>query len=1653
MNPIRRHLRRAGRRAALAVLSVFAIVGAGLIAPSAAMAAVPGGPATVSTTVDFVSGTDLSTPITELKATPATSTPTDLFALNIGYVCGPAAPCEDVTIAIAPQPLDSTYGQYRFARYWSATLPAGASIAGNDTTGHTVTIGDLPAGATGSFTVSYRWQDRPVGVSPQSFFLDGQQITNTVTIDAANAGATATASDSLTWHIDTMEPLVAFAPQGLARGGVDYDYHLRMASDCMWYRSTANHGEPAKLCAASYETSFHLPDGVEYVAASHDGTYDAAARTVTWSESGVGAAPGWGSVNGFSRERTVTVRFPDAMFDAGCTIDVSATLDAQVTYLDGETKQAETATVTHQATNCEPFAAVNPLKKTSTRNLVPNIVWDSGVRNTWYLDVGNRANVPGVAVITDEGLDQIDGIRVYQVVATNGTIAYELDNGITGTASGTYNTPAGREIASVVITSPVLDGPNLDESSQTKSTDWRGVIRYETVGSAPADGWERSNTASAVMTYPDYALGDIDAGTATSEILITPRPANFTATLTATRTGQGNPVAGVPVDYRVGGVTTVMEDDATLEPQYVFVAPYQWDIVDDSWSLEAGAPAGAIFTRSTVTISGEDRDSLLVSWPAGTNWGVNASWPGLKVQATPGAAASAGSIGVAYGMVGDATHSFPGYTATWGGGDNRQKHVDSTDVDGDGDVTESFAWVNASTTVGASAALTTLKEICLVDDTAADGCDWIADSAQKVPVSPVADDIKYRVTLRNNGSTALSNVVAYDVLPHPGDTGISSGSASVPRGSEFSEALAAVSDKAANIDLLFSESTNPCRAEVFAGGPTGCDDDWSPAIAGATSIRAEVNGTLAPGASASFVYTADVLGTPGAGALACNSIATAATGVPVSEPSPVCVAIQAADLAVTATPPTDVQIDRPTALAFTVANVAGTEAPGAVTVNVPAGVEVSSLAFGDWTCTAAGAAAPIVGPAALSCDLPAPLAEDASIAMELPVIVRGSGVAVTTTVAGDLFDPDLANNSAAITLDAAPAAAGGLTVTKDDSQSALVAGQETTYTIGVANQLIAEDVSDVTIVDTLPAGVEFVSASAGGAHSGGTVTWQVPALQAAASTTVTVTVRVAADATVNSIVNTVTAQAADPAFPGETLTGTATDVDQIDRIALTKTAQLRAPADPADPRPGDVVEYTFLVANNGGGTLTEVAVLDPMPGLSVITYPDGWPTTAGTLGAGESVTGVATYTLSPEDIDSGSVANEATVEGLSAGGEQVADSDSVDFLLPAAGGIAFTKDAQLDTTGVVQAGDVIEYTFTAENTGNVTLDDVTIDDALAGLSDLDYTWPGAAQTLGSGETVTATATYVLTQADIDRGSVVNTASASGTPSGGDPFVAEDSATVTIPAAPAATLKKTGETHGDADRPVAGDEVEFTFDIENTGNVTLSTVEIADHLAGVSDIVYTGSTDSLVPGATVQATATYTLSQTDIDAGEVENTATLTAAPARGTMDPVDAEAVVPLASAPGLVVTKSAALDDGNGDGKANPGEKIRYSFELENTGNVTLAEVTVDDPKVVGIAVTDALAPGQIVTVTADPYTVTDADAAAGTVDNTATAFAASPDDEKVTADASSVSVDAAPSGDLATTGAEWNPTLLMFAGGAIAAGLVLLVITMLRRRRQIRD
>ncbi|WP_272973379.1 DUF7507 domain-containing protein, partial [Croceibacter atlanticus] len=81
-----------------------------------------------------------------------------------------------------------------------------------------------------------------------------------------------------------------------------------------------------------------------------------------------------------------------------------------------------------------------------------------------------------------------------------------------------------------------------------------------------------------------------------------------------------------------------------------------------------------------------------------------------------------------------------------------------------------------------------------------------------------------------------------------------------------------------------------------------------------------------------------------------------------------------------------------------------------------------------------------------------------------------------------------------------------------------------------------------------------------------------------------------------------------------------------------------------------------------------------------------------------------------------------------------------------------------NATGNEVAGQTIIYTFSVENTGNVSVSSITVDDVLTGSTDLAIS-PGS---LAPGETGTATANYIVSQADVDNGSIVNSASVEGT---------------------------------------------------------------------------------------------------------------------------------------------------------------------------------------------------------------------------------------------------------------------------------------------------
>jgi hypothetical protein len=113
-----------------------------------------------------------------------------------------------------------------------------------------------------------------------------------------------------------------------------------------------------------------------------------------------------------------------------------------------------------------------------------------------------------------------------------------------------------------------------------------------------------------------------------------------------------------------------------------------------------------------------------------------------------------------------------------------------------------------------------------------------------------------------------------------------------------------------------------------------------------------------------------------------------------------------------------------------------------------------------------------------------------------------------------------------------------------------------------------------------------------------------------------------------------------------------------------------------------------------------------------------------------------------------------------------------------AGGLTVVKSALPPV--ITAAGQLVSYSFVVTNTGNVTLTNVAVADLQAAPAASLASGPACpAATLAPGATETCTATYTVTQADIDNGSVSDSATVSGDPPSGPPVTSPPS-TVTIP---------------------------------------------------------------------------------------------------------------------------------------------------------------------------------------------------------------------------------------------------------------------------------
>jgi LPXTG-site transpeptidase (sortase) family protein len=204
--------------------------------------------------------------------------------------------------------------------------------------------------------------------------------------------------------------------------------------------------------------------------------------------------------------------------------------------------------------------------------------------------------------------------------------------------------------------------------------------------------------------------------------------------------------------------------------------------------------------------------------------------------------------------------------------------------------------------------------------------------------------------------------------------------------------------------------------------------------------------------------------------------------------------------------------------------------------------------------------------------------------------------------------------------------------------------------------------------------------------------------------------------------------------------------------------------------------------------------------------------------------------------------------------------------------------------------------------------------------------------------MTCPASYGVTQADLDAGSFTNTATADSTETGPD----TDSETVTLTQTPSLSIVKTALP---ATYSTVGQVINYSFQVTNSGNVSLSgPFTVSDDQATDESCP---ATASLAPGASITCTASYTITQGDLNAGSVTNIAAAT----NGTVtSPPDSETVT-------AVQVVDPAVTKSGDPATASIGDSIVFTLVITNNGNTVATNVRIVDVIPSFLTVTNVIA------------------------------------------------------------------------------------------------
>ena len=652
-----------------------------------------------------------------------------------------------------------------------------------------------------------------------------------------------------------------------------------------------------------------LPAQAVFVTASDGGVYDPATHTVTWSYDK------WFWQNPI--ESTVTVKYPEGTVTLDDTVTNKATISAEVMN-DPKTIRTKSSEITHGFAERKVGGRImktgNDYQYQVRRGLYPwrfaginsgnttlHFRWEDTLPCTWSTQdakaAGDSCDKPTMVspyrftVFSKSGYEENGGwtLEYWTNKGNHETVNYTKTTGLT--------LPEGEWITRFTIDTDAVPG----SSPQA----WlHGTAPADLPTKEPADFASHYNPVLPPERYynyvasPDYVrfqncatgtVTDKDTGTvvtSSDELCSWMRVRDEFPSVQAYKAVRTNPVVvGKPATFFINGTAKAKSEGGTPTPfTIVGLLPEGFDVDDASKIVPEKRstlknPDGTPYDLSKVTVeiekdyNGSGRTLIRWNVPDPVEGSLYSTFD-VNVLAT----APAGK------NTNEAMAFTPGDGAKATAEDKSLRNtnycigsraIDTFDVNKNGSTTDYVCNAATDFNVATTPSMAITKEV-----KGNKNADFVP-AGEIAEIDPGADGA-YRFTISNSGNAPLTNVVAYDVLPHLNDVGVGPAS-SQARGSHWKPnlnsttwAFESVKEKpgrdpvvtavpASDITIQYSTVPNPCRGEVLSAGgamnagPAGCTPDaWGDAPADLTTItgfRLVMNRDIEVGEKIRFVAT------------------------------------------------------------------------------------------------------------------------------------------------------------------------------------------------------------------------------------------------------------------------------------------------------------------------------------------------------------------------------------------------------------------------------------------------------------------------------------------------------------------------------------------------------------------------------------------------------------------------------------------------------------------------------------------------------------------------------------------------------------------------------------------------------------------------------